>query len=247
MNLQRQATESSEGAIADVTEEATEDATVLVLCPAYNAAGHLPELLQRIGVVCDKKDVLVVDDGSADNSVEILNVSGARYLRLKSNHGKGAALKTGYRWARKRGYKAVLSIDSDLQHAPEDIPRFLVGRADFPQAVLLGCREFRAGAMPLMRQLSNNLSSLLVSIFSGKRIRDSQCGFRLLPLQLLAHAPAKSARFMYESETLFMLGVCGAEVRETPIRVIYNGSQSHINPLTVILKFIRLFWRRLWY
>jgi len=101
--------------------------------------------------------------------------------------------------------------------------------------------------MPLARQLSNNLTSLVISILSGKRIRDSQCGFRLLPLDLLCLAPARSARFLYESETLFMLGVCGVNVHDVPISVIYNDSQSHINPLTVILKFIGLFWRRLWY
>ncbi len=225
----------------------TQSASVLIFCPAYNSAKHLPELIHRIRAVCLDDDFVAVDDGSSDNTVELLRSAHIRYLRLPANRGKGVALKTGYRWARRQGYQAVLSIDSDLQHAPEDIPRFLTSHADSPHAVLLGCREFRAGTMPAMRQLSNNLSSLLVSIFSGKRIRDSQCGFRLLPLGLLAHAPAKSERFVYESETLFMLGVCGAEVRETPIRVIYNDSQSHINPLTVILKFIRLFWRRLWY
>jgi len=239
MSQHRQAPESSAGnPLGD---------SVLVICPAYNAAKGLPELIQRINAVCPTNDFVVVDDGSPDNSEELLRKSRVRYLRLPANRGKGAALKAGYDWARRHGYQSVLALDSDLQHAPEDIPNFKQKHRQAPEAVLLGCRKRRAGKMPLSRQLSNNLTSLLISILSDKRIRDSQCGFRLLPLSALRYAPAKSDRFLYESESLFMFGVCGADIREVPIRVIYNTSKSYINPLIVILQFIRLFWRRLWY
>jgi glycosyltransferase involved in cell wall biosynthesis len=222
-------------------------AETLLVCPSYNAEKSLPELIQRVEALYGLNDLLIVDDGSLDSTAGFLSRNQYRYLRLSPNQGKGAALRAGYDWAGRNGYHNVLAFDSDLQHAPEDIPNFISQHRKEPQALLLGRRNFRSGSMPLMRQLSNNTTSLVISIFSGARIRDSQCGFRLTPLQLLKYAPATSKRFMYESETLFMLGVCGAKIRETPVRVIYNDSHSYINPLLGIIKFIGLFWRRLWY
>ncbi len=228
-------------------ERRSENTETLLLCPAYNAEKTLPELVSRITAVRGVNHFIVVDDGSADSSAEFLRHAGIYSLHLKSNSGKGAALQEGFRWARRHGYRSVLAIDSDLQHAPEDIPKFLRQHRKSPEALILGCRNFRSGSMPWPRQFSNNLTSLIISILSGVRVRDSQCGFRLAPLSLLKYAPAKSKRFIYESETLFMLGVCGAKFHEARIDVIYNDSQSHINPALVIIKFIGLFWRRLWY
>ncbi len=229
------------------SENISQDTETLLLCPVYNAEKSLPELIQRIDTVCGVRHLLIIDDGSSDSSVEFVSREKIKSLNLKENRGKGAALKTGFRWAQRHNYHYVLAIDSDLQHAPEDIPKFLNRNRKAPEALLLGCRDFRSGSMPWPRQFSNNLSSLLISIFSGARVRDSQCGFRLLPLSLLKYAPAESNRFMYESETLFMLGACGAKIEEVQIKVIYNDSQSNINPLAVIVNFIGLFWRRLWY
>ncbi len=219
----------------------------LLVCPAYNAEKSLTQLIERISDCYNIDDVLIVDDGSTDSTPELLNRNQIKHLRLNPNQGKGVALKAGYLWGKEHGYHNVLAIDSDLQHAPEDIPKFINQNRREPQAALLGCRSFRTGSMPLARQLSNNLTSILISIFSDVRIRDSQCGYRLIPLSLLKYAPAKSGRFMYESETLFMLGACGAQISETSVRVIYNDSHSYINPFKVIIKFIGLFWRRLWY
>ncbi len=216
----------------------------LLIIPAYNAAEHLCELIDRISRIYPKRHVLVINDGSIDNTAQILQKSGVRQIFFERNRGKGAALLAGYHWARAQGYSAVISIDADLQHAPEEIASVIKERRR--TAVVLGSRMSDPRAMPLHRRLSNNLTSLIVSIFSGRRIRDTQSGFRLVPGRLLRGISARSRGFAFESELALDFGLRGGEFREVPISVIYRGGHSHIHPFADTLRFIRIIWRRLW-
>lgn len=218
----------------------------LLIVPAYNAAEHLGELIDRISRIYPRQNILVINDGSIDNTAQILNERGTNQICFESNRGKGAALLAGYCRAQAQGYSAVISIDADLQHAPEEIERLVTEGRRWPTAVIIGSRMSDPQAMPLERRLSNNLTSLIVSIFSGRRIRDTQSGFRLVPLYLLRGISARSQGFALESELALKLGLRGSAFREVPISVIYRGGRSHIHPLFDTLRFARLIWRRLW-
>ena len=218
--------------------------SVLVIVPVYNAEQDLPELIERCRRVIDDSCLLVINDGSTDDSLGILKAHDVNYLSFPANRGKGAALKAGFEYATRHGFEAVLTLDADLQHLPEEIPRFF-DRNDGLK-LLLGTRRIKKGLMPPERRLSNNLTSLIVSVFSTQRVRDSQSGFRLIPTSLLRSTRLKTGNYDFESELLFKAGALGYRIAEVPISTVYEGSRSFINPLADTLRFIRQMWRRIW-
>ena len=100
--------------------------------------------------------------------------------------------------------------------------------------------------MPFDRWLTNNLTSLIISVFSSQRIRDSQYGYRLIPAEVLRAIPLRTVRYDFESEMLFKAGAVGCYVAEVPISTVYEGSRSYINPLVDTGRFIRQIWKRIW-
>ncbi len=219
--------------------------TTLVLVPAYNAAPFLPQLIERIkGYVC-LDNLLIVNDGSTDDTELILHRYGVKHIIFPRNRGKGAALQAGFDYALKRGYRSVLTLDADLQHLPEEIPRFFA--LDDGKRILIGTRRMTLKQMPIHRWLTNNLTSLIISIFSTQRIRDSQSGFRLVPTELFRLLQLKTVNYDYESEMLFKAGALGFRIDEVPISTVYAGSHSYINPLVDTGRFIRQIFKRVWY
>ncbi len=218
---------------------------VLVVVPAYNAAKYIPELAKRLRVyVCDS-NLLFVNDGSADNTLEVLKEQNLNHINFPQNQGKGAALKAAFAYAIENNYRSVLTIDADLQHLPEDIPKFYA--LDNGKRLIMGTRDISMDKdMPFQRWLTNNLTSLIISIFSTQRVRDSQSGYRLIPTELLKSLRLKTIGYDFESEMLFKSGVVGCEVAEVSIETIYDGSTSYINPYKVTLRFIRQIWKRIW-
>jgi len=217
---------------------------VLVIVPVYNAEQHLPDLIQRCRRVIDDSCLLLINDGSTDNSLAVMRDHDVNYLSFPNNRGKGAALKAGFDYATNHGFEAVVTLDADLQHLPEEIPRFLDHNDGL--RLLLGTRRIKKGLMPPERRLSNNLTSLIVSVFSSQRVRDSQSGFRLIPTSLLRSTRLKTVNYDFESELLFKAGALGYRIAEVPISTVYEGSHSFISPLADTLRFIRQMWRRIW-
>jgi glycosyltransferase involved in cell wall biosynthesis len=218
--------------------------SVLVIVPAYNAGRYLPELIPRLrAFVCDD-NLLVVNDGSADNTLDLLKQMGVNYISFPRNRGKGAALQAAFDYAVSEGYRSVLTIDADLQHLPEEVPRFLA--ADNGATVIIGTRDIAWSTMPFARWLTNNLTSLIISVFSSSRVRDSQSGFRLIPTGVLKAIRLKTVKYDFESEMLFKAGALGCAIAEVPISTIYEESTSYINPLKDTLRFVRQMWKRIW-
>lgn len=217
---------------------------ILVLVPAYNAGKYLPELVPRLRQHVDDNHLLIVNDGSKDNTLELLRELDVNYLSFPHNRGKGAALQAGFDYAIDNGYDAVLTIDADLQHLPEEIPRFFAEHDG--HRVLIGTRDIDRTIMPWERWLTNNLTSLIISIFSSARVRDSQSGYRLIPTSVLTSMNLKTVAYDFESEMLFKAGALGCGVGEVPISTIYEESTSYINPFRDTLRFIRQIWKRIW-
>lgn len=218
---------------------------ILLIIPAFNASKYIPELVRRIKPNFDLRDVLIINDGSSDDTANIARGCGCRFIDFKKNRGKGAALRTGFKFALNNNYDAVITIDADLQHKPEHLSEFLA-RYDTAD-ILIGTRSIKVRQMPWERLINNNLTSLIISIFGSVRIRDSQSGYRLLKVEVLKKLSLKSSRYDTESEMLFQSGYLGFSTAEVPIETIYDDSVSFINPLLDTSRFICQIWKRLWY
>lgn len=155
-------------------------ARLLALIPAYNEAEHVA------GVVCGAAKhvpVLVVDDGSRDESAARAEEAGAEVLRQVPNQGKGVALRAGFRRALDEGYDAVITLDADGQHDPAEIPAFVALFAAHQPDLIIGERTF--ASMPFPRNLSNTLGRWLFSWALGQPVRDNQSGYRLLSRRMM--------------------------------------------------------------
>jgi len=216
---------------------------VLIIIPSFNAGEYLEELLSRIRKSAPEIDLLVIDDGSSDNSAKLLDRLQIRYHRNKANMGKGYSLQCGFVYALDNGYDFVITMDADLQHLPEEIDNFL----EYPEEadLYLGTRKRMATKMPFPRRLSNFLTSRIISWFSGQPIRDSQCGFRMISSGLIKSIKVDSVGYDFESEFLFKAGKMKIRIAEVPVSTVYCNSRSSIKPITDTLKFVLLIWKRI--
>ena len=118
-----------------------------LIIPAYNALSTLPRLLKNAGQIFDKRHILVIDDGSTDDTAAAAQDAGANLIRHPQNRGKGAALRTGFNWALEQDYEAIITIDADGQHDEREIPKFLEAGETQTGAIIIGSRMGRpAGA-----------------------------------------------------------------------------------------------------
>ncbi len=218
---------------------------IAAVIPAFNAAGMLSPLIEAIHTSYPHLSVIVVDDGSTDNSGDVARWHGATVLSHETNRGKGAALRTGFTYALEHGFDAVVTLDADLQHAPEEIQRFL-DEYFWDDLILIGVRQL-GGGMPLERKISNSLSSFVASVVSGARISDSQCGFRLIPARVLRSINLQSTHYDLEPELLIRAVRAGFRVRGIPISTIYNDSPSSIRPARDTLRFLQMLVRSLFW
>ena len=212
---------------------------VIALIPGYEEG-------PRIGAVVAAArlhlPVLVVDDGSRDDTAAQAEAAGAEVLRQIPNQGKGAALRAGFRRALDQGYEGVLTLDADGQHDPAEIPAFLqafstVGAGDRPE-LIIGCRNF--SQMPPVRRLSNTVGGAAFSWAVGRHIPDNQSGYRLLGRRLAeVMTGSHEAGFELEVE---MIAVCirrGWPLAWVPIATIYAGEPSHVKPIHHLRHFVR--------
>jgi glycosyltransferase involved in cell wall biosynthesis len=219
---------------------------IAVIIPAYNAGTTIRELIERTSRFISREDIVVIDDGSRDRTSQTARATGALVLRHEINRGKGEALKTGFRHVQRLNYHALITLDADLQHDPESIPDF-VRKASSTSGIIVGTRKRNLRIMPFARWLTNNLTSVIVSVLSGQSIRDSQSGYRLITAQVLKKMRLESRKYDLESEILIKARRKGFKIDEVPIRTIYAGGRSFINPLADTARFIKLMWRSLWW
>jgi glycosyltransferase involved in cell wall biosynthesis len=213
---------------------------ILALIPGY-AEG--PRIGAVVAAVRRHLPVLVVDDGSVDDTAANAEAAGAEVIRQVPNQGKGAALRAGFRRALDEGWDAVLTLDGDGQHDPDEIPRFLAAfsadgaRGPRPE-LIIGRRDF--ARMPPVRRLSNTLGTALFSWALGQHVPDNQSGYRLLGRRLMA-AMLDSRETGFELE-VEMIAVClrnGWTLDWVPISTIYAGEPSHVKPIAHLRHFVR--------
>jgi glycosyltransferase involved in cell wall biosynthesis len=180
-----------------------------------------------------------VDNDCTDNIAARAEAAGATVLRQVPNAGKGAALRAGFRLALDEGVDAVVTLDADGQHDPDEIPAFLDAfRAGRPELVI-GRRDFRE--MPAVRRVSNQLGGLLLSASLGRSVPDNQSGYRLIGRQLMrALLTSSEDGFEFEVEMIARCIALGLPIEWVPIRTIYAGEPSHIRPWRHFTQFVRI-------
>ncbi|PYK08150.1 MAG: hypothetical protein DME61_10915 [Verrucomicrobia bacterium] len=215
--------------------------TVAVI-PAYHDEKHIGDIVRRTGQQLDH--VLVIDDGSNDGTAQRAREAGAKVIVHNQNRGKGEAIKTGLRHCLAREVTWLILLDSDGQHLPEEIERFLSAAASATQPMLfVGNRMDNASAMPFIRRVVNRYMSRRISHLCGQRIPDTQCGFRMLHQQLIPELLGGGDRFDYDTEVLIIASRKRYRIEPVPITTVYSDQVSNIHPVRDAFRFFKLMWR----
>lgn len=214
-----------------------------VVIPAFNAANTIGALVRSI-----KRQgfpVVVVNDGSADETAPIASAEGAVVISHLRNEGKGRALRTAFEHALRAQYDGVITMDSDGQHDPAEIPE-LIRTGERQHAGIVVGNRMATATMPPLRRLANRALSRVVSAVARQPIPDSQSGFRLIRKEVLSTLPLTSRRFEIETELLLAAAKRRWKLVFVPVRTSYENHRSHIRPVRDGLRFLRTVFRYLW-
>jgi glycosyltransferase involved in cell wall biosynthesis len=211
-------------------------APILAVIPAYNEGRHISLVVQKARQFLP---ILVVDDGSADDTASQAEASGATVLRQKPNQGKGTALINGFKYALSQGCSAVVMLDGDGQHDPAEIFRFIQAFQAYQSDLIIGHRDFQY--MPALRRTTNTIGTWLFSWAIGRSIPDNQSGYRLLSRRMMeAMLNSHETAFEFEVEMIVACVRNHFRLDWVPISTIYGDEKSHIRPLRHGYHFIRM-------
>ncbi len=212
-----------------------------VLVPAYQQEATIGPLIGKIRACVD--DVVVVDDGSTDDTVTRAREAGATVVEHFCNKGKGAALNTGFREVRAKGCDSVVCLDGDGRHDPKDIPRFLAAYERTGIPVLVGNRMGEsAAAIPCAERMANRLTSWLLYRFMGQYVPDTRCGFRFYRCDVLPFVEAHDSRFAAEIEVLLHAAERGIRVGAVPVKEGTAGKHSGATVVGDVWRFLVILW-----
>jgi len=216
---------------------------IVAIIPAYNEARTIREVAER--TLRNLPDVIVVDDGSTDGTHAELSGLPLTVISNPANMGKGASLCRGFALALGEGADAVITLDGDSQHRPEDIPRFLEAAQAQPDSIIIGARLWDREKVPPLRYIGNRFANFWVAWAAGSPVADSQSGFRLYPAGVLRRVPVlggANARFAFESEILIEAGRAGVRISAVPIAALYppDARPSHYRPTLDTARIVRM-------
>lgn len=197
--------------------------------PAFRAAPTLGAVVG--GVRRHLARVVVVDDGSDDATAEVARAAGAEVLSLDRNRGKGFALRQGIARALADGPEAIVLLDADGQHDPDDLPAFLAAWDERRPDLVIGCRLEDRSEIPSARFWTNYIGSRILTWMTGFELLDSQSGYRLLSAELARRLELTADGYAIESEMLIKAARIGARLEHVRVRTIYNDAGSHFRPV----------------
>jgi len=215
----------------------------IIIMPAYNEGGKAGQMVGLIKALGLDADILVVDDGSVDDTAESARAAGARVLRLPFNLGYGGALQTGFRYALRQGYSYAVQIDADGQHEPEYISHLLgpvkAGLADAAMGSrFIGLGEYRA---TFARTLGMRLFGGIASAFIGRRVTDPTTGFQAINRDVIRFYASDGYPVDFpDADVLIMLHRAGLKTVEVPVvmhqRAEGKSMHSGLKPLYYVFK-----------
>ncbi len=212
-------------------QNAISEKKICVLIPTYNNEKTLKRVIN--GVLNYTENIIVVNDGSTDSTKEILNeYHQIDVINLPENKGKGNGLKIGFRKAKELGYNYAITIDSDGQHYPDDLPVFVEALLKEQDDVLLiGNRNMSQDGIPKKSSFGNRFSNFWFWFETGIKLEDTQSGYRLYPLHKI---PKKyfTPKFEFEIEIIVRTAWRHIPVKNVPIKVLYDPAErvSHFRP-----------------
>ncbi|MEK6948953.1 MAG: glycosyltransferase family 2 protein [Nanoarchaeota archaeon] len=212
---------------------------IFAVIAAYNEQEHIKKVVEKTKKYVN--EVIVVDDGSKDSTKELAKDAGATVLNHLVNLGKGAALKTGCDYALENGADLIITIDADMQHNPNDIPRFLDSLKECE--VALSYRQY-SKAMPLILKFGNRFINKTIKFLYGLEIKDSQCGYRAFTSNAYRKLRWKASDYSIESEMIAKIGKYKLSYTEIPIETVYSDKYKGttiIDGIKIVLNL--LFWR----
>lgn len=211
-------------------QNAISEKKICVLIPTYNNEKTLKRVID--GVLDYTENIIVINDGSTDSTLQILEKYSITVINLSENKGKGNALKLGFRKAKESGYNYAITIDSDGQHYPDDIPVFVENLLNENEDVLLiGNRNMSQDGIPKKSSFGNRFSNFWFWFETGIKLEDTQSGYRLYPLHKI---PKKyfTPKFEFEIEIIVRTAWRHVPVKNVPIKVLYDPAErvSHFRP-----------------
>lgn len=214
-----------------------------VVIPAYNESATIRDVATR--ALMHSPRVIVVDDGSVDDTPAELAGLHIDYLRNEKNSGKAASLWRGFEHALHFGANAVITLDADGQHRPEDIPRLIAAHERAPGSIILAARPRERKNAPAARYYANRFADFWIGWAAGAWIADSQSGFRLYPSELLRSVAvdrSRAASFVFESEVLIDAARAGWGIAAVAVPALYlpGARRSHFRPVLDIARIARM-------
>ncbi len=211
-----------------------------VIIPTYNNAGTLEDVILRSHKYCNH--IIVVNDGSTDATVEILDriEIPITVVSYKDNRGKGHALIQGFKKALSLGWKYAITIDSDGQHYPEDIPLLIEAELQHPNAIIVGSRNLEGKELSKGSLFANKFSNFWFTLQTGKKLSDTQTGYRLYPLEKLNFFNLVTSRYESELELLVFSSWNDAELVEVPVNVYYPSREERVSHFRPCYDFARI-------
>ena len=212
-----------------------------VIVPTYNNERTLADVLRRIMRITT--DIIVVNDGSTQATADVLAADEFKRLTVVDygrNRGKGYALRRGMERATAEGYTHAVTIDSDGQHFPEDIPLLMEAHREYPEALIVGARNLNEDNMPRGNTFANKFSNFWVRLQTGRRIDDTQSGLRLYPLRRVKPSWAVTPRYEAELELLVFSAWANIPIHEVPVHVYYPPKDERVSHFRPFADFLRI-------
>ena len=213
---------------------------ICIIIPTYNNAATIADVVTRVHRFTPH--VIVVNDGSTDVTSAALNGLPFAFQRVEyqPNKGKGHALKEGFRKALELGYDHAITIDSDGQHFPEDLPLLFEAHARYPQSLLVGIRKLTPDSTPRRNTFANRFSNFWFRVQTLRRLDDTQSGFRLYPLHRVSRHWIITSRYEAELELLVMAAWIDVDIRPVDVRVYYPPQEERVTHFRPAIDFTRI-------
>jgi len=229
---------------------------VAIVIPLYNHGKTLREVVSRCMDIChafsmskaqenngltlSPNDILVIDDGSSDGGIKLIQDFPIQIIQHEVNKGKGVALITAAHSLKAQGYSHMIALDADAQHFPEDIPSFMQAIMENPHAIIVGKRDFSVPNIPASSRFGRKFSNFWMFIQTGYNISDMQSGYRAYNLDILSCLNLKETRYSFEIEVLVKAAWAGFAIKEIPIKVYYQKGSERISHFDKIKDNIRI-------